>query len=110
MMSNEKPNDPFGIADAVKQFTDAWNEGLEQAKRQSTCKMRRFYLMSPAGTLTRHSGVVFASGEVVTYNHDAKAVQVFPSLDIYTDTHRYSQVRWIDPEPEGWHFDPEVSK
>jgi hypothetical protein len=97
MMSNEKPNDPFGIADAVKQFTDAWNEGLEQAKRQGTCRMRRF---STSGRSARRDGVVFPGGQVVVYSGTPDNLQIFNSFDAFRSHNVGSIVLWIDPEPE----------
>ncbi len=110
-MSNDTPNDPFGIEAAFKQIADAWNEGLEQAKRIQECKMRRFYWLSPDKTTIRHSGVVFPDGEVVVHKcSTTKAIHAFRSLDEYTDSYRYSCIQWIDPEPQGWHFYPEVQR
>lgn len=106
-MSNEIPNDFFGISDYLKKIGDAFNESLEQATRQRECKTRRFYLMSPGSTEIRHSGIVFPDGEVAVYSHAMENVQIFRSLDAYTDRYRLSQVRWVDPEPQGWHFDPD---
>lgn len=110
-MSNEIPSDLFGLNDAFKKIADAWNEGLEQVQRVNECKMRRFYSVSGIDkTKVIHEGVVYPDYVTVIQNRNTKALQIFRSFDNYTDTHRYSQVQWIDAEPEGWHLDPEASK
>ena len=93
-------NDPLSnyINESFKQIADAWNDSLEQAKRQRECKMRRFSYVS--GTLrTLHEGVVFPDSQVVVQDLNTKAISVFCDLDAYTDHYRASNIRWIDPEP-----------
>jgi hypothetical protein len=93
-MSNEIPNDFFGLNDAFKKIADAWNEGLEQAKLQSECKIRRFNYGPGSGF-----GVVFPGAmAVIQYAHD-KSVRVYNNIDDFKKSHK-NDIQWIDAEPE----------
>ncbi len=97
MSNNDTPNDLFGFADTIKQIADAWNEGLEQAKRQSECKMRRFTYVDDEGR-PMQEGLVFPDGQVVVQGYASKAICVFSDYRKYTTHHPATKIKWIDPE------------
>lgn len=92
-MNNDSFNDLF------KQISDAWNEGLEQAKRQRECKMRRFTYVPNDGGNPLHEGVVYPDGQVVVQGYSSKAISVFSDYSKYTTHYAARNIQWIDPEP-----------
>jgi hypothetical protein len=97
--NSEKSNDPFGIADALKQFTDVFNEGVERAKRQSTCKIRRFYHVNPVTKTIYDDGVAFPSGLFVLQSRKStKGIRMYQDLAAFLGNFGADSIQWIDPE------------
>lgn len=95
-MSNDIPNDFFGLTDMFKKISEAFNESLEQTKRQSQCKMRRFYVVRNGDI--KVLGVVFPGGNVVAQYTVDKSVTVFNNIEDLGDRF-LGETQWIDPEP-----------
>jgi hypothetical protein len=96
MNTNTNLNDIFGIEAAFKQIADAWNDSIEQAKRQSECRMRRFSREARETNKVDALGVVFPDGTTIIQEYGAGDVHIYDSITkVKTMTHR---VIWIDPE------------